>query len=79
MMYYRISKNEKNLFFGKKIAQMWAVTLTLNSLHILNIQIGNIVFMLYPYNRFEWPYLIFVHLVVKMDHSRHDFYLELDH
>ena len=27
MMYYRISKNEKNLFFGKKIAQMWAVTL----------------------------------------------------
>ena len=28
MMYYRISKNEKNLFFGKKIAQVWAVTLT---------------------------------------------------
>ena len=27
MMYYRISKNEKNLFFGKKIAQVWAVTL----------------------------------------------------
>ena len=27
-MYYRISKNEKNLFFGKKIAQVWAVTLT---------------------------------------------------
>ena len=26
-MYYRISKNEKNLFFGKKIAQVWAVTL----------------------------------------------------
>ena len=31
MMYYRISKNEKNLFFGKKIAQVWAVTLS----HIL--------------------------------------------
>ena len=29
MMYYRISKNEKNLFFGKKIAQVWAVTLNL--------------------------------------------------
>ena len=28
MMYYRISKNEKNLFFGKKIAQVWAVTLS---------------------------------------------------
>ena len=28
MMYYRISKNEKKLFFGKKIAQVWAVTLT---------------------------------------------------
>ena len=28
-MYYRISKNEKNLFFGKKIAQVWAVTLRL--------------------------------------------------
>ena len=27
MMYYRISKNEKILFFGKKIAQVWAVTL----------------------------------------------------
>ena len=27
MMYYRISKNEKNLSFGKKIAQVWAVTL----------------------------------------------------
>ena len=27
MMYYRISKNGKNLFFGKKIAQVWAVTL----------------------------------------------------
>ena len=27
-MYYRISKNEKNLFFGKKIAQVWAVTLS---------------------------------------------------
>ena len=26
-MYYRISKNEKLLFFGKKIAQVWAVTL----------------------------------------------------
>ena len=26
-MYYRISKNEKNLVFGKKIAQVWAVTL----------------------------------------------------
>ena len=26
-MYYRISKNEKILFFGKKIAQVWAVTL----------------------------------------------------
>ena len=29
MIYYRISKNEKNLFFGKKIAQVWAVTLIL--------------------------------------------------
>ena len=28
MMYYRISKNEKFLFFGKKIAQVWAVTLS---------------------------------------------------
>ena len=28
MMYYRMSKNEKFLFFGKKIAQVWAVTLT---------------------------------------------------
>ena len=28
-MYYRISKNEKNLFFWKKIAQVWAVTLIL--------------------------------------------------
>ena len=28
MMYYGISKNEKILFFGKKIAQVWAVTLT---------------------------------------------------
>ena len=28
MMYYRISKNEKNLFFGKKNAQVWAVTLS---------------------------------------------------
>ena len=27
MMYYRISKNEKILSFGKKIAQVWAVTL----------------------------------------------------
>ena len=26
-MYYRISKNEKNLFFGKKFSQVWAVTL----------------------------------------------------
>ena len=31
MMYYRISKNEKNLFFGKKkIAQVWAVTLNIS-------------------------------------------------
>ena len=29
-MYYRISKNEKNLFFGKKIAQVWAVTLNVD-------------------------------------------------
>ena len=29
MMYYRISKNEKNLFSGKKIAEVWAVTLTI--------------------------------------------------
>ena len=29
MMYYRISKIEKILFFGKKIAQVWAVTLNL--------------------------------------------------
>ena len=27
MLYYRISKYEKILFFGKKIAQVWAVTL----------------------------------------------------
>ena len=27
MKYYRKSKNEKILFFGKKIAQVWAVTL----------------------------------------------------
>ena len=32
MMYYRISKNEKNLFFGKKIAQVWAVTLSLDDI-----------------------------------------------
>ena len=31
-MYYRISKNEKILFFGKKIAQVWAVTLKLKCL-----------------------------------------------
>ena len=31
MMYYRISKNEKILFFGKKIAQVWAVTLKTSS------------------------------------------------
>ena len=29
MTYYRISKNEKILFFGKKIAQVWAVTLSI--------------------------------------------------
>ena len=28
MMYYIISKNEENHFFGKKIAQVWAVTLS---------------------------------------------------
>ena len=33
MMYYRISKNEKNLFFGKKIAQVWAVTLSKIFIH----------------------------------------------
>ena len=26
-MYYRISKNEKNSIFWKKIAQVWALTL----------------------------------------------------
>ena len=31
-MYYRISKNEKNLFFGKKIAQVWAVTLSIEAI-----------------------------------------------
>ena len=31
-MHYRISKNEKILFFGKKIAQVWAVTLIINLL-----------------------------------------------
>ena len=30
-MYYRISKNEIILFFGKKIAQVWAVTLMSDS------------------------------------------------
>ena len=37
-MYYRISKNEKILFFGKKIAQVWAVTLifeTVIQFHII--------------------------------------------
>ena len=34
MMYYRISKNEKNLFFGKKIAQVWAVTLKGGSMNV---------------------------------------------
>ena len=34
MMYNRISKNEKNLFFGKKIAQVWAVTLNAHNLPI---------------------------------------------
>ena len=29
-MYYRISKNKKNLFSEKKIAQLWAVTLNLS-------------------------------------------------
>ena len=33
-MYYRISKNEKNLFFGKKIAQVWAVTLSDDFTHL---------------------------------------------
>ena len=28
-LYYKISKFEENLFFGKKIAQVWAVTLKL--------------------------------------------------
>ena len=28
-MYNRMSKNGKNLFFGKKIAQVWAVTLNI--------------------------------------------------
>ena len=36
MMYYRISKNEKNLFFGKKIAQVWAVTLSVMILSLRN-------------------------------------------
>ena len=38
MMYYRISKNEKNLFFGKKIAQMWAVTLSTFFVTVDNIK-----------------------------------------
>ena len=40
MMYYRISKNEKNLFFGKKIAQVWAVTL--NGLKGLPVAVINV-------------------------------------
>ena len=36
-MYYRISKNEKILFFGKKIAQVWAVTLKGGSMKKCNI------------------------------------------
>ena len=39
MMYYRISKNEKNLFFGKKIAQVWAVTLSCLFHMLTNISI----------------------------------------
>ena len=41
-MYYRISKNEKILFFGKKIAQVWAVTLSqTNKCQKKNIDIQN--------------------------------------
>ena len=51
-MYYNISKNEKNLFFGKKIAQVWAVTLRdyvksylllLNSLFYKNVDLTNVI------------------------------------
>ena len=36
MMYNKISKIEKILFFGKKIAQVWAVTLKCNIRYILH-------------------------------------------
>ena len=45
-MYYRISKNEKILFFGKKSAQVWAVTLNeFNTLKVLTFWDGVICFM----------------------------------
>ena len=43
-MYYRISKNEKNLFFGKKIAQVWAVTLNA-ALHVQPFFAGLVINM----------------------------------
>ena len=56
MMYYRISKNDKNLLFGKKIAQVWAVTLNiqndglmlaiLNSLNAHNLPIFQPILMI---------------------------------
>ena len=39
MMYYRISKNEKILFFGKKIALVWALTLSYKSYKTLKMQV----------------------------------------
>ena len=38
MMYYRISKNEKILFFGKKIAQVWAVTFISSEIKVLGYE-----------------------------------------
>ena len=37
MMYYRISKTEKILFLGKKIAQVWAVTLNIESTQLVAV------------------------------------------
>ena len=38
-MYYRISKKEKILFFGKKIAQVWAVTLKSETTFIFQLYV----------------------------------------
>ena len=47
MMYYRISKNEKNLFFGKKIAQVWAVTLSNNFYSVLILHLLKSLFSVF--------------------------------